>query len=286
LNPVARLFAGDRLIATDDDSGEGQNARIVARLEPGTYRVMVQDAQGRAMVGQLLARRLPSITPVVSITPGQSTPVQIPAASNPRDGIRAIVLEVGQPDLFQIDAMSGNGRDAEVAILREGVEMHRDSDSGEGLNGRIRAQLEPGRYEIRIWDYSHAATTIQVAVERAATVDARPQPQVENVGAISSGQPMVVEIPAASDPVAGTRGLTLTVTEQGVYQLGASGPQGVDAEMSIVLDGRELQRDSDSGEGVNARIVRELTPGTYEVRVWEYRHRGAAITVSVSLARE
>ena len=55
---------------------------------------------------------------------------------------------------------------------------------------------------------------------------------------------------------------------------------GADAQLVLLLNGSTVLEDSDGGDGVNARIITFVTPGTYEVQVWEWR--GGAMTANVS----
>jgi hypothetical protein len=48
-----------------------------------------------------------------------------------------------------------------------------------------------------------------------------------------------------------------------------------DAYLFLLLDGTEIQRDDDGGDGLNSRIAMPLEPGTYTVRVGSFMNRGA-----------
>ena len=276
------LYRDEQLLGEDDDSGEGTNARLVLSLEPGTYTVVLREHRGRPMAVQLQARRLSPLPTVGSVAPGQEVTVQVPSAGNARAASREIALTIAEADDYQLDATSPGDRDAELALVQDGHLIQQDSDSGDGYNARIRARLEPGTYALRVWDYGLRDSSITVSVDTLRAIAARPQPALNAVGSLSVGQPVVVELPQASTALEGTRALTLNVTEAGVYQLDATSNEDRDAELSLLQQNIELLRDSDSGEGVNARIERELAPGEYEVRVWEYQHRPAPITVTIT----
>jgi hypothetical protein len=227
-------------------------------------------------------RRLPDLEPSATLAPGQPVTVQVPAARTTRAATQALALAIAEPDLYQLDAVAASGGDAELAVLGRGIVLCQDSDSGEGTNARVECRLAPGEYQVRVWEYGRGAATIQVTVDRAAAIAARPLPPVPQAGTLSLGRPMVVSVPPATDPLSGTRGLAFTVTRAGLYQLDAAGPEGVDAELALVQDGHELQRDSDSGGGYDARLSRELAAGRYEVRVWEYGQAGGTIRVTAT----
>jgi hypothetical protein len=75
---------------------------------------------------------------------------------------------------------------------------------------------------------------------------------------------------------------TFVVATAGEYQFDATGmPQ--DAQLSILnSDGWTSASDGDSGPGLDARVAAFLAPGTYTIRVNEYNHAAAAITVAAT----
>ncbi|MBX3275531.1 MAG: hypothetical protein KF729_35050 [Sandaracinaceae bacterium] len=153
------LYRGDDLVESNDDGGEGTNARIVRFLDPGTYSVRIVEHRARAMTAQVQAQQLPELTPVGTLTPGQPLQVQFPnfpilqRPQNDRDAARAVTFTVAAPGTYQCDAAASNGRDAKMAIIRDGLIVAQDDDSGEGNNARITRAFEPGTYSIRVWDW-------------------------------------------------------------------------------------------------------------------------------------
>lgn len=84
--------------------------------------------------------------------------------------------------------------------------------------------------------------------------------------------PSTVAVPAAPT-------LTLTIAAPTEVQIDATAT-GADAQLVLLSNGSTVVEDSDGGEGVNARIITFLAPGTYEVQVWEWR--GGAMSANVS----
>jgi hypothetical protein len=75
---------------------------------------------------------------------------------------------------------------------------------------------------------------------------------------------------------------TFTVAAPGEYQFDAVG-MPADAQLSILdSNGWTVASDSDSGEGLNARLATFLPAGTFTVRVNEYNHAAATVQVSVT----
>jgi hypothetical protein len=58
-------------------------------------------------------------------------------------------LQVQQRRLITID-LESRDFDAYLYLLRDGIEIDRNDDGGEGLNSRITLPLEPGTYTIRV----------------------------------------------------------------------------------------------------------------------------------------
>ena len=82
--------------------------------------------------------------------------------------------------------------------------------------------------------------------------------------------------------------LDLTITSPGMYRCDAHAADAagaaLDGQMAIIQNGAELVNDQDSGPENDAQITRELAPGAYRVRVWEWLHRAAIVTVTCGLA--
>lgn len=74
----------------------------------------------------------------------------------------------------------------------------------------------------------------------------------------------------------------LTIAAAGEYQIDAMGAP-MDVQLMLLQNGGILTQDSDSGEGVDARIVQFLAPGAYDVRVSEWRGRAASARLQVTL---
>ncbi len=86
---------------------------------------------------------------------------------------------------------------------------------------------------------------------------------------ITAGAPPVaIEVPQAP-------GVTLTITAPTEVQIDATAAS-MDAQLHLFRGEELVTQDSDSGDGVNARIVTFLAPGSYDVRVSEWRGRTLA----------
>lgn len=103
---------------------------------------------------------------------------------------------------------------------------------------------------------------------------AAPTAQAANPTTLAIGAP-AVSITAVAAPR-----WSFTVAAPGEYQFDAVG-NPADAQLTILNDmGWAVASDSDSGDGLDARLATFLAPGTYEVRVHEFNHAGATVHVS------
>lgn len=163
-DPAASLYQGDERLDRDDDGGDGNNAQLVKFLAPGQYQVRVDEYHRRAVTVQGQAQRLTPLTPAGSIAPGGSITVETPRGDNKRAAAREVTLTIATAGTYQIDAVSED-KDAQVALIQNNATLiEENSDGGEGRNARIRRQLEPGVYQLRIWDWIRRPASITVTV--------------------------------------------------------------------------------------------------------------------------
>src|SRR5262245_1846825 len=87
--------------------------------------------------------------------------------------------------------------------------------------------------------------------------------------------PIAVAVPAPPT-------FELRIAHAGEYRVDVVGAS-VDPKMFLYLGDDLVEENDDGGDGVNARIVRFLSPGTYGVRVAE--HRGRPFEAQVSAER-
>ncbi len=257
-------------LARDDDSGDGFDSMILRPLAAGMHTIRVWEWQRRdaqITVTCVVAPAAPA-NPTV-LTAG--APATVTVQQGPQSRVE-LNFVVAAPANIQCDAVSTD-RDAQLAIVQNGQILQEDSDSGAGFNARITRQLAPGAYVIRVWEWQGRPT--QITVRCGPVV---PATIVADNGVLTLGAPATVNIPAGDGP-AGHIHLNLAITAPGPYTCDAIS-DGHDAQMAIIEAGNVLAQDSDSGEGTNARLTRDLTPGAYQIRLWEWLHRETQITVT------
>lgn len=194
--------------------------------------------------------------------PPASVQVPIPPSFN---------LQVAENGEYQID-VSGSPMDPEVFIYQGDQLVEQNDDGGDGLNARVVRFLAPGTYSVRVVEHRARPFTAQVSAQRL-------QP-LEPAGAITPGQPLVVTFPdfpllnrPRNDRDA-AKAVTFNVAAAGQYTCTAAADNGRDAKMALIQNGQVLEEDDDSGEGNNASITRQLQPGNYIIRVWDWIRRG------------
>lgn len=121
------------------------------------------------------------------------------------------------------------------------------------------------------------------AVETTTTAPVAP-PVAPPGPAPAAGGPLpavTVDGPEVTAPIPAMTTLPFTVATAAEYQIDATGP-GVDAQLYLFQGDSFVTSDSDSGEGVDARIVTFLAPGAYTARIYEYRGRALTGTAAVT----
>ncbi|WP_058834697.1 hypothetical protein [Luteimonas abyssi] len=135
---------GEGVALSDDDSGEGVDARIVSVLEPGSYSVRTSSFNDGGGIFTLDARF-------------DDVPDNVGGGSLQIGRSHEAVLMPGVTDRYTVQVRRGGRHliemgstevDSYVRILRDGVEIGSDDDSGGGLDARLEQTLEPGTYTI------------------------------------------------------------------------------------------------------------------------------------------
>jgi hypothetical protein len=152
---------GDNVLVSDDDGGEGLNARLYSPLEAGSYRVTVR---GHSNHGSGLFELRASAVALDELpSNGQlevDSPVHTRLEPGARDYYELVVENAGH---YRLDLLSEDF-DAYLELDGQGVFL-RDDDGAGGLNARISSHLEPGTYRAtaRAFDSSESGNyTLQL----------------------------------------------------------------------------------------------------------------------------
>jgi hypothetical protein len=271
----------------DDDSGGNTNPRIVQNLPPGTYQVYV----GTYRAGQLLPYTLRVRHDVQRGAATVNAPVRGTFAPGlPIDGSgRPYVdytVQIGQPGQYRFDLVSANASlyDPFLELRQGGMLLSRDDDGGGYPNSRITISLNAGTYVVRASSYRQGQVPAPVAFTLTiAPVNAPPPPgQVPGMG-IPGARVVVPGVPVRGTfrswlPLEQGSGrpyidFALTVPLPGTYQINlvSGNASTYDPYLRLMgVNGAEIAHDDDGGGFPNSRIVRQLLPGIYRLRVSSY----------------
>ncbi len=255
LNGQLSVFDGQSLLATaaspghEGEAGSGNVSLAFKAPKDGTYLVAVNSA-GSDAFGPFKLKSS-------AVTPYDGKPLG--AGSEAIDWLMGekqdYTLKVDKAGIYTI-AMQSSALDSYLHLVGRNVDIE-DDDSGNNLNARIRAYLEPGDYTIGASSVNGSTGSFKLNVTltpvdkdlvirdgSALTIGQTAQGMVDSRGRRS----FVLDLDRARhlqfDAIADNFDAVLRV----------SGP-GVDAE------------DDDGGNGTNARLGLHLGPGRYSVVV-------------------
>ena len=276
-------------VASDDDAGEGANFRIRQNLTAGTYYVRVTSA-GRRTGPYTLHIELdigdgPPPCDDHCDTRAQATQVALPSQTAGRidpatddDYLRFEVAERGDVTAYTAGSLDTYG----VLYDSAGGEVATDDDGGAGYNFRIQRELAAGTYYVRVSAFARSRTgayTLHLA--GGETCDDHCDTRA---GATRVALPS--QTTGAINPATDNDYFRFEVSNRDEVRIRTTG--GVDTYGALYdSSGREIATDDDSGVRYNFRIQRELTAGTYYVRVSEFgRNETGAYTLQIEVGGE
>jgi hypothetical protein len=265
-------------VDSNDDGGDGQNARIIALLPAaGSYTAAVA-AYGGGNAGGVYALQLtalagppPAPGQAGRISPGEPALGRLEAGDSARsDG--------GFQDAWDFEARAGDDIVVELRSTAfdtylelyapDGALLAQDDDGlGDGTNSLVTAHLErSGRYRlhVRAFGEKEGEGLYEIALSRPTAVGGPGKPAEIHAGDLLAGR---LE-PGDSTVGDGTFGDLFLFRPQ------ASGEAVIDLRSSdfdayLILqdaEGRSLLTDDDGGEGTNARITSRVNAGeTYRI---------------------
>ena len=277
------LLRNGAVVDTNDDGGEGQNARIIAVLpETGTYTAVVS-AFGSQGSGGRYALQLTGLEGPPP-APGQTGRITLGARVVGRleqgDQTRA---DGGYQDVWEFEARGGEDVLVELRSVAfdtylelygpDGTLLAQDDDGlGDGTNSLITAHLaRAGRYRLVVRSYTEKEDTglYELALLSAGAI-ARPGAVTE----IRAGATVVGRLEPGDSTVGDS-----TYADVFLFRPRTSGEAVIDLRSGdfdaylILQDaaGHVLVTDDDSGSGTDARITYAVTPGqTYRILANSY----------------
>jgi hypothetical protein len=248
-DPVLEL-EGNGVALENDDANGSTNAMLTARLAPGVYQLTV-DAMGR-MGGQYVLgvseRELPA--GVAPATPGELAPGRGVTALYEGEEV-SYRLQVPTRQMVTL-SMDSTEIDPVLALRGAGVDEV-DDDSGDSLNARILAVLEPGEYTVEAGAAGRHGGVFTLSARM------EPIPSDAGGGTLEVGQPRDARLlPGITDSY------RVRVPRSGDYVIDMTAAT-FDAHLRLLRDGAEVVSDDDGGGALNARIEQPLQAGEYVI---------------------
>jgi len=246
-------LTGNGQSLSNDDGGEGTNSRLVTELSPGRYTLRATGYASTARGLYRLTAAAYALPEGVQLQNSGALVVNSPELTGMFSGqARVYELQLEQRQLVTID-MRSDMFDAYLELSGPNVSRE-DDDSGERLNARIRAILEPGRYQIT----ARAAGSRSNAGVFQLAASGREVPE-------NSGGPLTIGQSSNSELLPGLPNQhPFTVRQAGRYVIEMTS-DAVDSYLRLYRNGDAIDEDDDSGQALNARIERHLSPGDYMI---------------------
>ncbi|WP_123831996.1 ABC transporter substrate-binding protein [Luteimonas sp. 100069] len=242
---------GPGVALSNDDGGDGSNARISARLAPGTYTLTAEGYGGDRINGLYQIRVAARPLPEGGLREGGALDVGSTLTGLYEGNAHAYTFSLPARRVVRID-MRSDEIDPLMHLAGNGVEKT-DDDGGDGLNARISMLLEPGDYTLRADAASAGAGLYTLAFAASEAPD--------NVGGgtLAAGRPIEATLlPGMTDR------WTFNIRSAGEYAI-AMHSDDVDSYLRLSRDGQEVATDDDGGGALNARIAQRLESGSYVV---------------------
>ena len=162
LDTQMSLESADAVLARDDDSGEGENARIVRRLGPGTYYIQVRgynwNTSGPYTL-ELTGRSASAAADSYENDNTRAAAKPIALGETQRHTFTGgadedwVVFTAAAGGFYRISARGETDIDLDTELFlydEDGSSITQDDDGGEGYSSLIRRRLSPGRYYVNV----------------------------------------------------------------------------------------------------------------------------------------
>jgi hypothetical protein len=276
VDTMMELYEGGNRLASDDDSGEGENARISYQLNAGiSYLVMIKAySSGETGRYEFSARivELPdgALEPnntresAVSIEPGRDIEAYLSRSDqdwysfNLQGPSRVSIFTRGGTDT-RLELYDAGGRQAAT-----------DDDSGAAENARITRSLEGGTYFVLVGadDRNTAGIyTLHITVRGNSAGDSyEPDDNPDQAREIKPEEPQRRSFTDGDD----LDWVYLTVDTAGIFVISARGEKNNNLDTMLELydeKRRGFAENDDGGEGYSALLRRRLDSGRYYIKV-------------------
>ncbi len=281
-----------RLVASDDDGGQGTNSRIGTELSAGTYTIeatsyatgvtgaftLTVTGSGGGGGGGCGLDDLGALSGTATRAGYLDRDCESPSYSGRL--ARYYSFTLGQAGSVEIDLVSSEF-DTWLA-LRAGANVAgplvaSDDDGGQGTNSRIGTELPAGTYTIEATSYATGVTGAFTLTVTGSGGGGGGACGLDDLGALSGTVTRVGDLGNDCESPSYSGRLARYYS----FTLGQAGPVGIDLVSSAFdtwlalregagVTGRLVVADDDGGQGTNSRIATELSAGTYTIEATSY----------------
>ena len=284
-----------RTLTTDDDDGVYSNFRIFHRVTAGTYYIRVTGyrtwttgSYHLQVVNDLHGNTRATATslPLNSSLNGTLNYSGVNGINYDIDYFRMQVTASGRLTLYTTGSTDTVGRLENSA----GSTLATNNDSGTGPNFRIVRNVTAGTYYIRVTgDYNprtgwHRTGHYTIRADFTSTTPP-PTDDHGNTRATATALPLDSPLPGRIDPTGDIDYFRLQIPVSGSLTVETTGSTDTYGRLES-SSGSTLATNDDGGSGSNFRIVRNVTAGTYYIRVTGYRSETGGYTLRANMATD
>lgn len=242
---------GPGVALTNDDGGDGTNARINTRLTPGEYTVTTSAYGSERATGMYRLNVTARATPDAPLSEGGPLTPGNTVNGLYEGNAHAYTFSLPARRLVRID-MQSTEIDPLLRLSGNGVETT-DDDGGDGLNARLSTLLEAGDYSLR------ADSAAPGAGFYTLTMAAEEPPANVGGGPIAVGRSVdATLLPGMTDR------WTFTVRSAGDYAIDMRSSD-IDSHLKLLRGSESIASDDDGGDNLDSRIVQRLEAGSYTI---------------------
>lgn len=241
---------GQGVSISNDDGGDGSNARISMMLQPGRYTLTAK-GYGSSVNGMYQLRVATRELPAGVMTSGGPIAVDSNVTGLYQGTPQRFTFTLPARRLVRID-MGSSEIDSMLTLTGNGVQKN-DDDGGDGLNSRIVMLLESGSYTLEAGTASEGAGLFTLALAASDV------PSGVGGGALAVGRSTEATLlPGMTDRY------TVSVRSAGDYTIDMRADD-LDSHLRLLRGTEEVASDDDGGDGLNSRIQRRLESGDYVI---------------------
>ena len=203
--------------------------------------------------------------------------------SDDDDFFRVRVTEVGTLTVYTTGTLNTVGE----LQASDGSSLALDDDGGDGTNFQIENDVGPGTYYVRVRSFGTTTGSYVVLASFAAEMLPPPPPVDDHGDTRSDATVLALESSVQGQIEEGDDDdyFRAQVTQAGTLTVYTTGSLDTRGELQA-SDGSVLASDDDGGDGNNFRIVHDVGPGTYYVRVRSFGTATGSYVVLASFAAE